>query len=281
MIRTRVVAWWSGGIASAYACWIALQIYKNVVIVFQDTKNEDPDTYRFLFDCEALYGQPIERISRIGQDYQHISDIWHKYLSLNTATGAICSTELKREVREAFQNLKTDHAQVFGYDLSEPDRHLNMRRNYPEINCQSLLYENNISKDDCIKFFESKGIEIPEAYKLGYRNNNCLMTGCVRGGIGYWKKYQNDFPARFDMMAAREHQYTNEKKEPVTILKDQSNKAKASGNWHVFLKPHPSYPHIKDLSMMKGRHPEALVECNGFCGTVDEKGLALRKLISQ
>jgi hypothetical protein len=266
-MKTRVIAWWSGGIASAYACYLALRTYKNVVIVFQDTQNEDPDTYRFLMDCEKLYGQEIELITRIGDEYGHISDIWEKYLSLNTATGAICSTELKREVREAYQNLKTDHAQVFGYDNTEPNRHLNMRRNYPEINAQSPLWENNIGKEDCISFFKEIGIEIPNAYKLGYRNNNCLQTGCVRGGIGYWKKYQRDFPDRFDAMAFREHDYSHKKGEPVTILKDQSNKAKASGQFWVFLKHNPEFPHIKDLSMMKGRHPEALVECNGFCGT--------------
>lgn len=270
-MKTRVIAWWSGGIASAYACYLAKQVFKDIVIVFQDTQNEDPDTYRFLMDCEKLYGQDIKLITRIGDEYGHISDIWEKYLSLNTATGAICSTELKREVREAYQNLETDFGQVFGYDSSESERHFNMRRNYPEINCISLLFENKIGKDDCVQFFKEIGIEIPNAYKLGYRNNNCLLTGCVRGGIGYWKKYQNDFPDRFDAMATREHEYTNKKGHPVTILKDQSKKAKELGNILVFLKPHPDYPNMKDLSMMKGRHPEALVECNGFCGTMDQK----------
>lgn len=268
-MKNRVIAWWSGGIASAYACYLSLKIFKNVDIVFQDTMNEDPDTYRFLRDCEELYGQRIRRISRIGKDYQHISDIWEKYLSLNTATGAICSTELKREVRESYQDLKSDFGQVFGFDSSERNRHFNMKRNYPEINCVSLLFENKISKEACITFFNEKRIEIPQAYKLGYKNNNCLLTGCVRAGIGYWKKYQKDFPDRFDKMAEREHRYTDLKGQPVTILKDQSKKAKESGDVLVFLKPHPSYPNLKDLSMMKGRHPESLVECNGFCGTKD------------
>lgn len=268
-MRTRVIAWWSGGIASAYACYLALQIYKDVVIVFQDTQNEDPDTYRFMMDCEKLYGQEIERISRIGKDYAHISDIWLRYLSLNTATGAICSTTLKRELREAYQNLATDHAQIFGFDASEAKRHFQMRKNYPEINCVSLLLQNGIGKNECVKFFADQGIEIPNAYLLGFRNNNCLETGCVRGGIGYWQKYKIEFPDRFDNMADREHQYTDLKGEPVTILKDQSNKAKESGNVLVFLKPHPDYPHLRSLADMKGRQVESLIECNGFCGTFE------------
>lgn len=280
-MKTRVIAWWSGGIASAYACYLALDIYKNVVIVFQDTKNEDPDTYRFLMDCEKLYGQEVECISRIGTDYDHIADVWYKYLSLNVASGAICSSELKRELRQKYQNAEIDHAQIFGFDNTEKGRYLNMRSNYPEINCVSPLLENDLSKEDCIRFFRENNIEIPNAYKLGYRNNNCLMTGCVQGGIGYWKKYQKDFPDRFDKMAEREHNLTNLKGEPVTILKDQSNAAKASGIFWVFLKPHPGYPHIKNLAMMKGRHPESLVECNGFCGTRDSKSKAFELLTSE
>ena len=48
------------------------------------------------------------------------------------------------------------------------------------------------------------------------------------------------------------------------MLKDQSKEGGL-----VFLKPHPDYPTIKDISMMKGREPEPLFECNGFCGTND------------
>ena len=58
-MKNRVIAWWSGGIASAVACKWALSAFKNVSIVFIDTKNEHPDTYRFLKDCEKIYCQEI------------------------------------------------------------------------------------------------------------------------------------------------------------------------------------------------------------------------------
>jgi 3'-phosphoadenosine 5'-phosphosulfate sulfotransferase (PAPS reductase)/FAD synthetase len=263
-MRTRVIAWWSGGITSAVACLWAVQTFKDVVIVFQDTKNEDADTYRFLKDCENLYSQPIERISRIGRDYKSIEEVWLKFESLAVAHGAICSTVLKREVREAYQNLKTDYAQVFGFDKNERNRHLSMRRNYPEINVFSPLVDLGISKADCARMFSKLGIQIPNAYKLGFQNNNCLQTGCVRGGIGYWQKYKEVFPDRFDRMAERERKLTALKGEPVTICKDQSK-----GGGLVFLKPNPKYPDMKDISMMKGRQPESIMECNGFCSTTD------------
>lgn len=263
-MKTRVIAWWSGGIASALACYWAVNTFKNVVIVMTDTGNEDEDTYRFLIDCERLYKQEIIRVSRVGPDnvYASIEAVWLKYESLNVATGAICSTELKREVREAFQNLKTDYAQIFGFDANERNRHNSMRRNYPEINVISPLLDNGITKAGCVREWLKLGIEIPRVYKFGFRNNNCFKTGCVQGGIGYWQKIQREFPDKFEAMAAREHNLTGLKGQPVTICKDQS---KDGGL--VFLKPHPDYPEMKDLSMMKGREPEALVECNGFCNT--------------
>ncbi len=264
-MKTRIIAWWSGGITSAVACHWTIQTFKNVDIVFLDTKrNEDEDTYRFLIDCEKLYGQKIKTLSN--PNYNSIQDVWRKFNSLNTAHGAICSTELKRAMRESYQNLDTDYAQVFGYEFTKKEikRHFNMRLRYPEINSMSPNIENKMNKRDCLKYFKELGIEAPRAYKLGYQNNNCFKTGCVQGGIGYWQKRQIELPESFEAMAKMEHELTDKKGEPVTMLKDQSKNGGL-----VFLKPHPKYPHMKDISMMKGRRPVSLMECTGFCSTKD------------
>ena len=83
-------------------------------------------------------------------------------------------------------------------------------------------------------------------------------------------------PDLFDNMAEMEHKLTELRGAPVTMNKDQGKKAKeevkSTGDKtraFVFLKPHPDYPHIKDISQMEGREPKPLVECNGFCGTMD------------
>ena len=88
---------------------------------------------------------------------------------------------------------------------------------------------------------------------------------CVQGGIGYWQKVQRDFPDKFDAMAKVEHELTELKGEPVTMCKDQSK-----GGGLVFLKHNVKYPSIKDISMMKGREPKPLMDCNGLdCGVKD------------
>ena len=65
------------------------------------------------------------------------------------------------------------------------------------------------------------------------------------------------------------HKLTDLKGSAVTMLKDQSKKAKESGNILVFLNKHPDYPNLKCLDDMKGRDLKPLMECNGFCGTND------------
>lgn len=255
-----VIAWWSGGADSAIACWFCLLWFGKecVRVIFIDTGNEDIDTYRFKSDCEKWWGIEIETIK--SNKWDSIEDVWEHYLSLNVATGAICSTELKRLVRQEFQ-LKNNYSyQAFGFDAKEINRARAMKRNYPDSRpIFPIIYE-LLHKGESIAILQKNGVEPPNSYKMGYSNNNCLNTGCVKGGIGYWQKFQRDFPERFDAMAEREHHYTNMKGEPVTICKDQSK-----GGGLVFLKPHPDYPSMKDLSMMKGRMAEPLMECNGFC----------------
>jgi hypothetical protein len=238
-------------------------------VVWQDTKNEDEDTARFRKDCERLYEREIIRLSRfddVNYGPKNIEEIWLKYLTLNNATGAICSTELKREVREAFQNLKTDYAQVFGFDKNEMRRHTNMRKNYPEINPISPLIDLRMSKADCVRLFHKLGIEPPNAYKYGFKNNNCLKTGCVRGGIGYWQKYKVVFPDRFAAMAQRERTISRLAGRPVTIIRDQTIARKGEP---IFLEPNPDYPEFQHIGMKQGKEPEEMVECHGFCNTIE------------
>lgn len=255
-----VIAWWSGGADSAITCWLCIKWFgeRNVRVIFIDTKNEDDDTYRFKKDCEKWWGVNIETIS--SKNWDSIEDVWEHYLSLNVATGAICSTELKRIVRQDFQ-LRNPYAyQAFGFDTKEINRAKNMKKNYPTSRpIFPLIYE-LIGKGDSILLLQKNGITPPLTYQLGYSNNNCFKTGCVKGGIGYWQKIQKDFPEKFNKMAQLEHKLTDMKGQPVTICKDQSKNGGL-----VFLLPHKKYPDIKDISMIKGRIPETLMECNGFC----------------
>lgn len=265
-----IICWWSGGVTSAVACRIAIDLFgiDRCRIVMIDTKNEHPDTYRFLMDCENWYGKKIESITGIGDKYKSIQDVWIENKSLNVATGAICSYTLKRRVREKWQkNIDFSH-QVFGFefDKKEFNRALSMSINHSKAKPIFPLLMMGYSKEDCIQKVQDAGIDVPVMYRLGFRNNNCFSTGCVQGGIGYWQKMKFDFPDKFDAMADMEHKLTDLKGEPVTMLKDQGAEAMVAGSNLVFLKKHPKYPELKCIDDMNGRSIEPLFECNGFCG---------------
>lgn len=295
------ICWWSGGITSAVACKKAIEIFgkDNCEVIFIDTGNEHKDTYRFRTSCEDWYGIPIKTISclkflrdspiyeyiDVGKEYQDIVDVWYQHLSLNVATGAICSTILKRKVREAYQKKYPDYLhQVFGFEFEkkEMNRALNLKLNHPITRPVFPLLMFGINKEESINIVLESGIQVPEMYRLGFNNNNCFgydeesLGGCVQGGIGYWKKIQKEYPIKFEKMALVEHKLTSMKGEPVTMLKDQSNAAKSivkeTGiKWKqfVFLKKHPEYPEVKCLDDMEGRPVENLMDCNGFCGIRD------------
>jgi hypothetical protein len=283
-IMKDIICWWSGGVTSAVACKIAIDLYgvKRCRLIMIDTKNEDEDTYRFKDDCENWYGKEIEIITAIGDKYESIQSVWRKHLSLNVATGAICSSVLKRKCREDWQKTAVYEFQVFGFEFEKKEfnRAYGMTINHPKAKAIYPLIMHGYDKKKCIEIIESAKIEIPKMYKLGFKNNNCFKTGCVQGGIGYWQKMKKEFPDKFHAMADVEHELTNQSGLPKTMLKDQSKKAKDSGNELVFLIKHPDYPNLKSIDEMPNCKVEPLFDCNGLCGLNDFERVKTEKEIN-
>jgi hypothetical protein len=274
-----IVAWWSGGVTSAVSCKLCIDMYglENIRLIFIDTHNEDDDTYRFKKECENWYKNEIETISN--SDYKSIYDVWYEQLSLNMATGAICSNKLKRVVRERFEKANKFSYQVFGFDINEIRRAKGMKNNNPNAKPLFPLISELLSKKECVKIIEKANdlftnIRLPRPYYEGFLNNNCFKTGCVQGGIGYWQKIKMEYPDKYEAMAKVEHDLTAIKGRPVTILKDQSKNGGL-----IFLKHNPNYPNIKDITQIKGRKILPLIECNGFCGMDDiEKSSTINEI---
>jgi len=215
-----IIAWWSGGVTSAVACKIALDTLDEVKVVMLDTMNEDEDTYRFLKDCENWYGVKIDVFKH--PDYESIEDVWRKYKSLSSATGAVCSNTLKNYTREIYCKGKNVEGHVFGFEYhkKEMNRAKNWERNH-NLKAFFPLIDREITKLDAMQILKDQGIELPRVYGYGFNNNNCFKTGCTQGGIGYWQKIKDDFPEKFDKMAEMEHELSRLKGEPVVICHDQ------------------------------------------------------------
>lgn len=195
-----IIAWFSCGATSAVACKIALKLYENVRIIYVDTGSAHPDNERFIRECEAWYGRPIE-VWR-SEKYKNVDDVLLRKTFINGANGAACTFHLKKEVRYRIQDEIGEWAgQVWGFDFCkhEINRAIRFREQNPDTKPLFPLIEEKVSKAKALGFLEHAGIGIPAMYKLGYNNNNCI--GCVKGGMGYWNKIRRDFPERFKRMA--------------------------------------------------------------------------------
>jgi hypothetical protein len=198
-MKRRVVVWFSCGAASAVAGKLAQEKYgDDVIFACCVIPNEHPDNERFLQDCEKWYGKEILRLK--SSKFQDAWEVWEKTRYLVGPTGARCTVELKKQVRQRFQRLSD--IQVFGFTSEETSRAKRFVEQNPEVDLYAPLVEQNVSKKDCFKVLQDAGIQLPAMYHLGYKNNNCI--GCVKGGAGYWNKIRKDFPEVFDRMAKLE-----------------------------------------------------------------------------
>lgn len=195
----RTVCWFSAGAASAVATKLALA-EGPAVIAYCDPGSEHPDNARFLDDCEGWFGQEIVRLR--SAKYVDTWQIYRERRFLVGPTGALCSTELKKNLRRAFQ--LPDDVQVFGFTAEEQDRADRFREQNIEVDLRTPLIDHQLNKADCLALVERAGIQLPAMYLLGYHNANCI--GCVHGGMGYWNKIRVDFPDTFERMAGMERE---------------------------------------------------------------------------
>lgn len=238
--QPRVLCHFSCGAASAVATKMAIEQYgkKRVHIMHIEIAEEHSDNKRFLEDCENWFGVPIHTVKN--EKFKgSIFAVFEQSGFIKNQFGAKCTTELKRKVRAEHQLPNDIH--IFGFTAEEEQRAIDFEQRNAELNCDWLLINNNVSKQDCLGIIASEGIEIPTMYKLGYINNNCI--GCVKGGMGYWNKIRKDFPEAFDRMAKKERAIG------YALLKDK--------NGMVFL---------DELDPNRGRYEhEPDIECSFIC----------------
>jgi 3'-phosphoadenosine 5'-phosphosulfate sulfotransferase (PAPS reductase)/FAD synthetase len=199
---SRRVRWFSAGAASAIAT--ALDVREHGAdagpVCYIDTGSEHEDNPRFIADVAAWLGVEVQVLR--SAKYESVDDVIEKRRYLNGPAGALCTTELKKKVRHAFQ--QPDDVQVFGYtaDPSDVKRAERFVANNFEVNLCAPLIDHGLTKGNVLAMLERQGIRLPAMYELGYRNNNCI--GCVKGGQGYWNKVRVDFPDVFARRAAQE-----------------------------------------------------------------------------
>lgn len=234
-----ILSWFSGGITSAVATKLAMGMYEEVQPIFNETGGHHPDMKRFFNECQDWLGVKI-RITQ-NEKYKDHLDLCEKLRTMNFISGAECSRTLKKKERYKIEREYGDkiRGQVFGFefDQAQVNRAVRFKEQNPSVNPLFPLIDKKLTKANCMDIILRAGIDLPEMYRLGYANNNCV--GCPKGGMGYWNKIRQDFPEVFNRAARIE------RKVGRTCIK---------GVW------------LDELAPTRGRHvPPPMPECDAFC----------------
>lgn len=283
----RVVSWYSYGAASTVATKLMLNIRPDAVIVCQHIESEHPDNARYLKDCEEWFGKKV--IIQTHPEFKTHWDVIKKRRYISGVAGAPCTGELKRKLAESFVDHFND-IEVFGYTAEEQGRVDLFKKNNPERMIYPILIEKGLVKQDCLALIKNAGIELPEMYKLGYKNNNCI--GCVKGQMGYWNKIRVDFPDVFERMSRIELELKatiNKKYEIITITEAElyiplsfwgelKQKGKVIFNGESYKITKNNKVQVRRKVYLASMDPkagsyesEASLDCGILCGIVDSE----------
>src|SRR5688500_9386034 len=113
-MKEQVIGWWSAGVTSAVAVKMAMDMGHQVIPIYFETCSAHEDNARFMRDCEERYGTQI--ITFKNSKYSSVIDLVNKRRFLNGPGGALCTSELKKEVRFAIEKWMPYSSQVFGFE---------------------------------------------------------------------------------------------------------------------------------------------------------------------
>lgn len=204
----RVVVGFSGGVTSAWCAGWALRMYprEEIVLLWHDTKEEHPDTYRFIREMAAALRMPITERS----DGRSVTQLFRDEGLLGNGQNTPCSRVLKTEQGERFvsQLIAEGHEvlRVFGFSQHES------RRVHRAIGFAAKagyavrfpIVEAGVSKQDCADWCVSVGVA-PSAMYEWSDHANCV--GCVKGGRAYWLAVAEHHPDVFEQRAALEEEF--------------------------------------------------------------------------
>lgn len=210
----------SGGSGSAVAWHRCLTAFsaERVVPVFADTETEDPDLYRFLNDCEKLFGQKLTRLN-CGKDIWDVF-IESRMMRIMSAGGACkASVELKQKPLDNHFAESDCDAVAVGLGPDEPERMLRIiKRLYPVPVLFPLCAIPELHYCDVGRCIESLGLKPAALYADGFIHNNCGGT-CVLAGISQWAAVCKLYPDKFAYAEQREQEFTEAT--GFTILRDR------------------------------------------------------------
>lgn len=209
MTSTKVVVGFSGGVTSAWCAGWALRNFprEDVILLWHDTKEEHPDTYRFLHEMAAALGMPIMERS----DGRSVTELFRDEGMLGNGQNTMCSRVLKAEPGVAFvhelQAAGHSVVKVIGYSAKEPLRVARMvgRCAHDGVTARFPIIEEGVTKQQCADWCQCVMGVRPSAQYEHFEHANC--EGCVKGGRAYWLAVHEHRPAIFEQRARLEEEF--------------------------------------------------------------------------
>lgn len=206
----KVVVGFSGGVTSAWCAGWALRTYPRdeVILLFHDTKEEHPDTYRFLREMASALDMPITERS----DGRSVTQLFRDEGYLGNNQNAMCSRILKQIPGERFMaDLRTQGAEVVrvvGFSAKEPRRVHRWVGKALEggYSARFPMIETGTTKQQATDWVLSMGVK-PSAMYCWAEHANCV--GCVKGGMAYWLAVAEHAPEVYAQRSALEEEFGN------------------------------------------------------------------------
>lgn len=205
----RVVVGFSGGVSSAWCAGWALENFprEEVVLLWHDTKEEHPDTYRFIREMSAALGVPVTERS----DGRSVTEVFRDEGFLGNNQNAMCSRILKQEPFERYMHELRDSGveqifKVVGLSAREPRRVANQVAKGLNQGFTPLfpLISTGTTKQQATDWCLSMGVK-PSAMYCWSEHANCV--GCVKGGMAYWLAVAKNAPEVYEQRAALEEEF--------------------------------------------------------------------------
>jgi len=192
-----IAVWFSCGAASAVAAKLTIENYPDCIVrvINNPVAEEHPDNRRFLADVQKWIGIEIE--SAVNPKYNTASAVavWKQRQYMAGVSGAPCTLELKKKARQHWERHNHHDWIVLGFTADEKKRYDRFKMMERE-NILPVLISPGLTKADCFEMIIGAGIELPEMYKLGYPNANCI--GCVKASSPtYWNHVRKTHPDVF------------------------------------------------------------------------------------
>lgn len=196
-----IVVWFSCGAASAAALKLTVERYghENVRAVNFPIAEEHSDNQRFLRDVERWVGMKVETYTAKRYPTGSAVDVWDHRGGMSFPNGAPCTVHLKKQARQEWVKDHEPDWHVLGFTADERRRH--ERFIQTEVpNVLPVLIEAGMTKDDCASLLMLAQVRLPEIYRHGFPNANCI--GCVKAtSPTYWNLVRREFPEEFKQRA--------------------------------------------------------------------------------